>query len=92
MREVTESGILFEGIARVSAAPIGDTGDSRGDRRSGDDVPPSANRIVLLLIVILALVNVTSTVLMLRSWSNDRFLANDVTEMLLGDPSPKEQN
>ena len=92
MHEVTESGALFKSNARVSAAPIWDTVDSRGDRRSGDEVSPSANRIVLLLIVFLALVNVTSTVLMLRSWSNNRFLANDVTEMLLVDPSPKEQN
>lgn len=92
MREVAEPEVLFNGNARISGAPIWDAVDSRGDRRSGDKGPLSANRIILLLIAVLAFVNVTSTVLMLRSWADNRFLANDATEIVLVDPSTKEQD
>ena len=89
MHEVTRSWVLLNGSAWISRASIRDSVNSRDDLRSRSEGTPSAHCIVALFIIVLALVNVTSMVLMLRSWSENRFLDHDVTEVLLVDTSPK---
>src|SRR3712207_8468283 len=59
--------------------------------RSGSRTTSSMRRIVLVLIVIMALVNVTSTVLMLSNWSDSQFQKNGVTGPLLADAFLEEQ-
>jgi hypothetical protein len=92
MHEVGQSVILLGGKAQISAAPFRDTVSSRGDMGSKNEGPPPANRIVLLLIASLTFGNVTSAVLMLRSWADNLYLSNDVTETLLVGQSIKEEN
>jgi hypothetical protein len=66
MREVRGSAALLRDNNLVSAGSVGDAVESEDDLMRGDEVHPSACRIVLPFIIVLALVNVTATVMMLR--------------------------
>ncbi len=75
---------------QVSGPPIRDAVDTGNQRSNWKDRSPPIYRVVLTIIIALALVNVTSTVLMLGSWVDGRGLTDDVTETLLINASPKE--
>ncbi len=92
MREVARPAALLKDKDRVCAATVGDSVISKEGLRSRDGGTPSTYRLVLWLIIVLAFVNVTSTVLMLASWADNRFLTNAATEPLPHYPSAERRD
>ena len=92
MPAVTGSRVLLYTNSRVSATSnmdIATLEDGFWNRDKGTD---SAHRIVLLLIIILAVVNVTSTLLMLGELPGGQFLPGDGTGYLsVGEEGPIEE-
>lgn len=88
---MTGSRALSEGHGPVPAAPVRNEAIPEDDFGSGSRITSSVRRLVLVLIIIMALVNVTSTVLMLSNWSDSQFQKNGVIGPLLADAFLGEQ-
>lgn len=91
MCEVTRSACLSSDSVWILAKTIRDDVSSRDDLRNRNGGTPPACRIVLMLIVVRALVNVTSTMLMLKGWLGSQFPPNDASEVIFAAPSGEEQ-
>jgi hypothetical protein len=83
---------LLQGTAPGSAKSTKRSATSVDNLRTRDEGIASADRFIILLVIVLAFVNAASTVLMLRSWSESRFLDNDATEALLVDAATEERD
>ncbi len=68
MTEVTQSVGLPSDSAWILAETIRDNESSRNDLRNRNGETPQACRIVLMITVVIALVNLTSTMLVLKGW------------------------
>jgi hypothetical protein len=75
----------------VPETPFGNEAILQDDFGSEGRRTFSTHRIVLVLIIALALVNVTATVLMLASWSESHLLKSDVIGTLLANAFLEEQ-
>jgi hypothetical protein len=83
---------LLQGTASGSVKSTKRSATSVDNLRTRDEGIASADRFIILLVIVLVFVNAASTVLMLRSWSESRFLDNDATETLLVDAATEERD
>jgi hypothetical protein len=91
MSEVSRSACLSNDSAWILATAIRNDVSSKDDLQNRNGGTPPACRIALMLIIMMALVNVTSTMLMLRGWLGRQFPLNDATGVIFRDPSSEEQ-
>ena len=90
MSEVTRSACRSSDSAWISVETIRGDVSSRGDLRLQNGGTPPACRVVVMLIVVIALVNVTSTMLMLEDWLGSQFPSNDASGVIFAAPSGEE--
>ncbi len=83
---------LLQGTAPGSAKSTKRSATSVENLRSRNERTASADRFIILLVIGLVFVNIALTVLMLRSWSESRFLTNDATETLLVNAATDERD
>ncbi len=88
---MTGSRVLSESHDRVLETPFRNEAILKDDIGSEDRRTCSTHRVVLVLIIALALVNVTATVVMLASWSESHLLNSDVIGTLLANAFLEEQ-